>query len=272
MQEPFTANPKHISIITINRNNKKGLEKSIQSVISQSYSSINYVVVDGDSTDGSVDIIKQYSHKIHAWISEPDTGIYDAMNKGLDMITGDYVLFLNSGDFFIHDDVLSDVSKVLFVPDTHLMCGSVTIILKNGEHTISSPSIKNLYYKMIPHPGLFYKTILFKKYGVFDTSFRIAGDFEHVLRLLNRNIPLKIYPEIISVMDAEGISSDNVHLESKLKELRRVTRLHGYYKYGIFALFIHYKVRLRSYLFLIKWKVFKWISHFSKRDTKQKKI
>ena len=88
-----------ISIITINYNNKSGLSRTIESVINQTYSNIQYIIIDGASTDGSKKIIKKYEHHISYWISEPDSGIYNAMNKGVDKAVGDYLLFLNSGDY-----------------------------------------------------------------------------------------------------------------------------------------------------------------------------
>ena len=95
-----------LSIITINFNDAKGLEKTIQSVINQTYKDFEYIVVDGASTDGSVDVIKKYSNKLTHWVSEPDTGIYNAMNKGTRMASGEYCLYLNSGDFLADNDVL----------------------------------------------------------------------------------------------------------------------------------------------------------------------
>ena len=90
-----------ISIITINYNNKSGLEKTIESVLQQTYDNIEYLVIDGNSTDGSKDVIKKYKHRISYWVSEPDSGIYNAMNKGGTKATGDYLLFLNSGDVLL---------------------------------------------------------------------------------------------------------------------------------------------------------------------------
>lgn len=97
-----------ISIITINFNNKDGIEKTISSVVAQTYKDIQYIIIDGDSTDGSVEVIKKYHEDIDYWISEPDKGIYDAMNKGILKATGDYVLFLNSGDYLSIEELLTN--------------------------------------------------------------------------------------------------------------------------------------------------------------------
>ena len=101
------------SIITINFNNREGLERTIKSVITQTCQDFEYIIIDGGSTDGSIDIIKKYANKIHYWVSEPDNGIYHAMNKGVQFAHGEYLNFMNSGDFFIDIEVLSDLFPFL---------------------------------------------------------------------------------------------------------------------------------------------------------------
>ena len=105
------------SIITINYNNCDGLEKTIQSVINQSYQNFEFIIIDGGSTDSSVEVIKKYSNKIDYWISEPDKGIYHAMNKGIIQAHGEYLNFMNSGDLFYDNDVLKDISIKIDLKD-----------------------------------------------------------------------------------------------------------------------------------------------------------
>ena len=102
----------NLSIITINRNNAAGLRKTIESVVSQTYTDFDYIIIDGASTDESVDVIKEYADRITYWVSEPDTGIYNAMNKGILKANGEYCLFLNSGDWLYDNDVLNDVFSI----------------------------------------------------------------------------------------------------------------------------------------------------------------
>ena len=111
-----------LSIITINFNDREGLDKTIQSVINQAYKEFEYIVIDGASTDGSVDVIKKYADKLTHWVSEPDSGIYNAMNKGTQMASGEYCLYLNSGDFLAEDDVLERLFENDFNEDI-VSCG-----------------------------------------------------------------------------------------------------------------------------------------------------
>lgn len=117
-----------ISVITINYNNHDGLKKTIQSVVSQSYNDIEYIIIDGGSTDGSVDLIKEYNDKIDYWISETDNGCYHAMNKGVKVASGEYVIFMNSGDYFYADDIIeyfvnSNPSEDVLCGNTYLSIG-----------------------------------------------------------------------------------------------------------------------------------------------------
>ena len=125
-----------LSIITINRNNAQGLRKTIESVISQTFTDFEYLIIDGASTDGSTDVIKQYEDKITYWISEPDKGIYNAMNKGILKAVGAYCLFLNSGDALSKDSILSDVFNKEYNSD--ILCGYVSG-KRNNENLILYP-------------------------------------------------------------------------------------------------------------------------------------
>ena len=102
-----------LSVITINFNNRDGLRKTIESVVKQTYKDFEYIIIDGGSTDGSVDVIKEYADKIDYWVSEPDKGIYNAMNKGIDVAKGEYCIFMNSGDVFFSNDVYNEVYEDL---------------------------------------------------------------------------------------------------------------------------------------------------------------
>lgn len=169
-----------ISIITINRNNAIGLERTIKSVVEQSYDNIEYIVIDGASTDNSIEVIKKYADKISYWISEKDKGIYNAMNKGVDAANGDYCLFLNSGDKLLTPDSLLNVLKSGDFKEDIISCDLFTdkSIFSNFR---SAPIVKptKLYmsmYNPFPHPSTLIKTSLIKKFRYNEES-KIAGDW-----------------------------------------------------------------------------------------------
>ena len=181
-----------LSIITINRNNAVGLRKTMESVFSQIYRDFEYIVVDGASDDGSVEVVKEFEQKINpslqggdgvgffTWISEPDTGIYNAMNKGIKKAAGVYCLFLNSGDFLITPDVLERVFAQQIDADIiNARCN----VSDNGKVTWTSPylpqvSLKDLYFVGLPHQSTFIRRSLFEKYGLYREDFRYNSDID----------------------------------------------------------------------------------------------
>jgi glycosyltransferase involved in cell wall biosynthesis len=172
-----------LSIITINKNNAFGLEKTIQSVIEQIYKNFEYIVIDGNSTDESVEIIKKYSSKINYWVSEPDTGIYNAMNKGIRIAQGEYCLFLNSGDYLISpktlQDVFNEINSIIPADIFYSNC-----ILSDGNiYTYpDNLSINNLLDSSISHQNSLIKHALFLEHGFYNEELRIASDSEFFLK------------------------------------------------------------------------------------------
>ena len=146
---------KKLSIITINRNNSAGLHKTIESVVSQTFTDYEYIIIDGASTDGSVDIIKQYANKITSWVSEPDKGIYNAMNKGILKATGEYLLFLNSGDSLHTYNVLNEIFRKEI--NSKIILGDVNKIQINEISEIEKPL---LYYKNNNDESVILKSIV----------------------------------------------------------------------------------------------------------------
>lgn len=183
-----------ISIITVCYNSAETLEKTIQSIISQSYKNIEYIVVDGFSTDHTLNIIKKYENKLAIkWISEKDNGLYDAMNKGVQMATGDYVGILNSDDtFHSHNTVEQVVAFLAENEGIDAIIGDVVQHRKDGK-VIRRYSSKNWvpdHLKvgfMPPHPSLFIKRSLFEKYGLYQLGYRIAADYELIIRYFLKN-------------------------------------------------------------------------------------
>lgn len=215
---------KKISIITINKNNAVGLEKTIQSVISQSYTNIEYIIVDGASRDGSVDVIKKYADSISGFISETDNGLYNAMNKGIKMASGDYIFFLNSGDIAYSNNIIQKVADNL---DNNDVVFGNTSYIKNTK-IIKNPATPVVeYYKRYQHdippqPALFVKRELFSKVNNFDESYRIIADVVFVSRLFSdKNLAYKHIDEIISIFDTTGISSQHANQEMIYLERRR---------------------------------------------------
>lgn len=202
-----------LSIITVNLNNAEGLRKTIESVISQTYSDFEYIVIDGASTDGSVDIIKKYANEMTYWVSEPDKGIYNAMNKGINIAKGEYLLFLNSGDCLIKDEILSEIAVNQKFSD--IFFGSVRIL--NAERKILYPpediTFRFLYNTNIPHQAEFIKKELFLKYGLYDEKYKILADYDFNIRMMLNGVIFEMLDLIISEVEAEGISSNTINLK-----------------------------------------------------------
>ena len=180
-----------ISIITAVHNNKKFIENAMKSVLGQTYPHIEYIVVDGNSTDGTLDIIKKYEGKISKWISEPDSGIYEALNKGIKLTTGDVVGFLHSDDLFASNMVIEKVAGKFLSGSVNAVYSDLVYITKNnGDKTVrywkaGEYKRKSLKFGWIPpHPTLFVKKEVYDNCGLFNTGLRIAADYDMMLRLL----------------------------------------------------------------------------------------
>jgi glycosyltransferase involved in cell wall biosynthesis len=203
-----------LSIITINKNNAQGLEKTIQSVINQTYKDFEYTIIDRASTDGSVEIIKKYQNKIDYWISEPDKGIYNAMNKGIKVAKGKYLLFLNSGDWLIENNVLERVFNIDFSED--IVYGNIKVDNKWIKQYPKHLTLRYFIKDTLPHPASFIKTSLFEKTGFYDENYIIASDFKFFVQgIILLNCSYRKIDLTISVFHTGGKSSDlkQVNLE-----------------------------------------------------------
>ncbi len=186
------------SIITINYNNAGGLNKTIGSVIQQTFNDFEYIIIDGASADTSLEVIKSFTsippdiyqpsttnhHSlISYWISEPDTGIYNAMNKGIAVASGKYLLFLNSGDTLNNSNVLSNSASTI-LNSTELFSGCLTLIEGGNKKVLTPPIELTLYqsvYSGLTHPNTFIKRTLFDKYGLYNENNKIVSDWEFFL-------------------------------------------------------------------------------------------
>jgi glycosyltransferase involved in cell wall biosynthesis len=217
-----------ISIITINYNNKLGLKKTIESVIQQNTHAIEYIIIDGNSNDGSLDLILEHQTHIQYWVSEKDNGIYHAMNKGIEKANGDYLLFLNSGDYLYNNSVVATVLDKKINAD--IAYGNMIIDHGNKQEIGKMPesiTFDQMFFDTLWHPVSFIKKELFQRFGNYDESYKIVGDYEWFFKVLVKHTVSSQYlGEIISVYNMEGISSQPKYLQKNLDERKKVWESH----------------------------------------------
>ena len=217
-----------ITIITVCYNAVDSIEKTIQSVVNQTFDSIQYVVIDGGSTDGTLDIINAYKTQIDTIVSEPDNGIYDAMNKGIAFAKGHYCIFMNAGDLFYHTTTLFNI-KEEFQKGYELIYGRSLFFSPNeGIEFLFGRRIElsDFYFKMpICHQSIFFKTSKLKELGGYDINFRIKADHEWLLRFFSQKKYKALFvDEIISRYHMIGYAVTN-KLKS-IQEFKKISRLH----------------------------------------------
>jgi glycosyltransferase involved in cell wall biosynthesis len=220
-----------ISIITVCLNSAKTIERAIFSVITQTYKNVEYIIIDGGSTDGTLNIIKRYASNISKWISEPDKGIYDAMNKGIAMATGDLVAFLNSDDWY-NDDAIEYVANQAESSNAEIFCYEVNVwegdVLQKSRSNLTK-DIANLRIRMIfNHQGVFAKRKLFEEFGLFNTKYIIASDYDWLLRMYNKGVKMQISNYVVANFLRGGISTTRpleVNYEFKLIAMSALNRL-----------------------------------------------
>ena len=201
-----------LSIITVNYNDAEGLAKTIKSVQSQTYRDFEHIIIDGNSTDGSKAVIKKHKDSFSYWLSEPDTGIYNAMNKGIKVAKGEYLLFLNSGDWLYNDEVLERVSENIR-DNFDIYYGNLCFINSNGNSNVKQyPDELSFHYFFdkghLPHPASFTKRTLFDKIGLYREKFKIVADWDfYVNAICKWNASYKYIDVEITNFDTEGISS-----------------------------------------------------------------
>ena len=197
------------SIITINLNNSIGLKKTAESIASQSCKDYEWIVIDGGSTDGSKDVIKRYSNIIAHFVSEPDDGIYNAMNKGVEAANGDYLIFLNSGDCFHDKDVLTDFIRQKRKGE--IIYGNTERVDQNGMHSGEDVparhiSLQYLLYKRLNHQSMFFSRACFENHR-YDESFKLLGDMELMVRLAMKGTKFVYWDRFIVKYDVTGVSA-----------------------------------------------------------------
>lgn len=181
-----------ISLITVTRNAQNTIGRCIDSVITQNYSNLEYIVIDGASTDDTLQIVRQYDRIISHLVSEPDAGIYDAMNKGIGLATGDVIGILNADDYFAADDVLSSIESAFDSSCSAIVYGNLNYLKPGGKllRKWKSGSYRHGLFNwgwMPPHPAFYCKRSVFEKLGYYDLAFGTAADYELMLRFLHLN-------------------------------------------------------------------------------------
>ena len=235
LPEPRTTSPLRISVVVAVRNGASTLQRALDSVFEQTYDDVELVVMDGASTDGTQAILEENAGRIAYWQSEADGGVFHAWNKALDHVTGDWICFLGADDRFHAPDVFADVAAALADEGVgyRVVYGELVRVKADGWawHRGSRPWDKRLRRKfrrgeMIPHPATFHHRSLFERRGRFDESFRIAGDYEFLLRDVLDHDPLFIPVHVVD-MSAGGLSNRPSTRALMAREIYRARYMHG---------------------------------------------
>lgn len=250
-----------ISIITVALNSAKTIEDTIRSVLFQTHSNIEYIIIDGGSNDNTFSIIEKYAplfDKRLKYVSEPDAGIYDAMNKGLGIATGDIVGFLNSDDYFKNIDVLETIAEAFEKNKTDAVFGNVSYVKNFSRRIIRSYSGRHFrpwllrFGMMPPHPSFYMKRQCYVNVGGYRTDFLISGDYELLLRcFLKENISYQYIDLDMVVMRLGGASNRNLYsiLCNNSLEIIKACRVNGIYTNWFMILF-RFCLKIRG---VLKW-------------------
>lgn len=208
-----------ISIITVCYNSSATIEETLQSVQSQTYQEIEYIIIDGNSKDNTLEIVNQYKDIVSILVSESDKGLYDAMNKGIALATGDYIGILNSDDTFYESDTIEKVVNFLKENPVDACIGDIVqhknrkIIRKYSSKDWKPEKLKIGF--MPPHPSIFFKKSLFKKFGVYTLGYKIAADYELIIRFFLKHKITYKYSNIITTSMAVGGESSSGYVSYK---------------------------------------------------------
>ena len=236
-----------LSIITINRNNAAGLEKTLQSVALQTFKEFEYIIIDGASTDGSVEVVKSHESEFAhlKWVSEPDKGIYNAMNKGIRMASGDYIQILNSADCLATDDVTEQMLVALEKADyPSILYGNMVKCFPDGHRMVDKNfagqeiTMLGMYTGTLNHDPTYIRRDLFAKYGFYDESLKIVSDWKWYLQAIVLGNEKPKYVDLdVTLFDMTGISETNKELtqaerKQVLKQLFSEAVLKDYEQYA----------------------------------------
>lgn len=251
---------KKLSIITVCKNDAHNLETTIGSIINQTFSNFEIIVIDGGSSDNTIEIYKKYSDRITKFLSEPDSGIFNAQNKGIKYSEGEYICFLNAGDYFTNIQILENIFYLNCSSD--IIYGDINYKFSNGliyrKKSFKSLSALKFLIESLPHPSCFIRKSVFEKIGLMDENFRITSDYEFFLRaLLKYKCSTKYIPIPVAVFNLEGISSKHEHSQTAKLERKkaqetyiskRTLKLFKIFRFPI--LFIFKKLRYLMFLLI----------------------
>ncbi|MEQ8909274.1 MAG: glycosyltransferase family 2 protein [Vicingaceae bacterium] len=207
-----------VSIITVSYNSEDTLEDTIKSVGSQDYPDIEYLIIDGESTDGTLSLVEKYKDKIAKVVSEPDQGMYDALNKGIELASGDLIGILNSDDYYTDQKVISDVVDKVKATKADACYGDLVYVDRHNLNKVKrfwkARKYRSNYFKwgwMPPHPTFFVKKSCYQQYGKFNLNLFSAADYELMLRFIHKHeVKLAYLPRVIVKMREGGMSNTNI--------------------------------------------------------------
>jgi glycosyltransferase involved in cell wall biosynthesis len=244
-----------VSVITVCFNSASTLDRALESVAMQDWSYVEHIVIDGASTDGTVNILERFKVRLAQVVSEPDRGIYEAMNKGLALATGDVICFLNADDYYATPQVLSQVALAMREDNLDALIGDVGFFRQdNINRTVRryrSDRFKpeRLAWGWMPaHPALFMRREVFQRIGYFKTDYKIAGDYEHVVRAFcGKPLRYRHFPEILVRMQMGGISTKGLRATILLnQEVLRACKENGV-STNLFKILIKYPTKLLEF-------------------------
>jgi glycosyltransferase involved in cell wall biosynthesis len=227
-----------VSIITVSFNSAKTIANTIESVLSQDFPEIEYIIIDGNSSDDTIKIIRQYENRISKWISEKDRGMYDAMNKGIAMATGDVIGILNSDDVYTNNHVISDLMALLEMQKAQVVFADLILVDQNDDNKVLRYYDSGHFHPdkfrfgwMPAHPTVFVRRELYQVVGPFSTTYQIAADYEMLIRMLAiQKAPYAYFSKPVVRMRSGGASTAGISRNWILnKEIVRACRENGIY-------------------------------------------
>ena len=258
LDETLNSKPT-VSIITAVFNGEKYLGQTIKSIINQTYKNFEYIMIDGGSTDGTLEIIKKYEDKISYWVSEKDNGISDAFNKGVMAAKGDYINFQGDGDGFLSSETLEEIFKDIKAGESSIISTRIQRVDEKGNEIYTSKFVNNfdkrslLFRMSLPHQGLFVPKSYFDKYGLFDLNNKFCMDYEHLLRSY-QNFPSVITKDIISARwRDDGIGNGRtLEIFKEYDKIKRDNKVASVLVLDIIKYWILFKYGIKNLISLFK--------------------
>lgn len=219
-----------VSVITVTYNTSAAVEETIRSVLDQDYPSIEYIIIDGGSSDGTADAIRKYEDRLSYWVSEPDKGIYDAMNKGIRRAKGEIIGMINAGDSYQPAAIARVVNAAMAQPRAGIFHGNINMIDLDGDFLKEKkpdPDIREVYQGMsVYHPTFFVRREVYEQTGLFDTNYLIAADFDFAVRAMLQGISFHYIDEVIANYRMGGVSQTSG--ERIRQECKAILQKNGY--------------------------------------------